>query len=144
MAGWNPWAAAARRPRREIWLGDVPDGATWHRADGRDHITIDARADQRSRRALLAHELVHLERGIGYPLATERTMQREEAIVRRETARRLVPPSELAALIAARSDVEPITAALVAEEFDVPEPVADDALRALQAEGPAARSSPRA
>jgi hypothetical protein len=134
MAGWDPWAAAARLPSLEIWFGDVPDGATWHRADGQDHITIDARADRRLRRALLAHELVHVERGVGYPLATERTMQREEAIVRRETARRLVPPQELSELVARRGEVEPITAALVAEEFDVPEPVAADALRALQAE----------
>jgi hypothetical protein len=136
MAGWNPWAAAARLPRLEIWFGDVPEGATWHRAGGRDQITIDASARRRQRAALLAHELVHLERGVGYPLATAATMEREEAIVRRETARRLVPPSELADLVARRSEVEPITAALVAEEFDVPEPVAAEALRALQAEGP--------
>jgi hypothetical protein len=135
MAGWNPWAAAAQLPRLEIWFGDVPDGATWHRAGGRDHITIDAHADRRSRNALLAHELVHLERGVGYPSASARTMEREEAIVRRETARRLVPPEELAAFVARRSEVDPITAALVAEEFDVPEGVADDALRALQAAG---------
>jgi hypothetical protein len=133
MAGWNPWAAAARLPRLEIWFGDVPEGATWHRVGTRDQITIDARAGRRERCALLAHELVHLERGVGYPLATAATMEREEAIVRRETARRLVPPGELADLVARRSEVEPVTAALVAEEFDVPEPVAAEALRALQA-----------
>jgi hypothetical protein len=133
MAGWNPWAAATRLPALEIWFGDVPEGATWHRIGGRDLITIDARARRRDRAALLAHELVHLERGVGYPLATAATMEREEAIVRRETARRLVPPQELAELVARRSEVEPITAALVAEEFDVPEPVAAEALRALRA-----------
>jgi hypothetical protein len=132
MAGWNPWAAAARLPRLEIWFDDVPDGATWHRVDGRDHITIDSRAGRRERSALLAHELVHVERGVGYPWATEATMEREEAIVRRETARRLVPTDELAALVARRSEVEPVTASLVAEEFDVPERVAQEALRLLR------------
>ena len=131
MAGWNPWAAAAGHPRLEIWFGDVPHGATWHRTGDADVITIDAAASRRERSALLAHELVHLERGIGYPVATERTMQREEAIVRRETARRLVPPCELRALVDRRAEVEPITAALVAEEFDVPERIAAEALRAL-------------
>ena len=135
MAGWNPWAAAAGHPRLEIWFADVPHGATWHRTADGDVITIDSAAPRRERRALLAHELVHLERGIGFPVATERTMQREEAIVRRETARRLVPPAELRVLVDRRADVEPITAALVAEEFDVPEGVAAEALRALAGTG---------
>lgn len=136
MAGWNPWAAAAGHPRLEIWFADVPQGATWHRTGDRDVITIEATATRRERAALLAHELVHLERGIGFPLATERTMQREEAIVRRETARRLVPPNELRTLIARRAEVEPITAALVAEEFDVADGVAAEALRALATGSP--------
>jgi hypothetical protein len=134
MAGWNPWAAAGRLPGLEIWFADVPEGATWHRAGGHDVITIDQRATRTQRSALLAHELVHVERGIGHPLATARTMEREEAIVRRETARRLVPPQELAELVARRSEVEPVTVALVAEEFDVPEPVAAEALLALARE----------
>lgn len=133
MAGWNPWAAAGRRPTLEIWFADVPEGATWHRDGDVDHITLDGRASRRDRSALLAHELVHVERGVGYPWATARTMEREEAIVRREVARRLVPPRELADLVARRSEVEPITADLVADEFDVPEPVAAEALRALAA-----------
>ena len=143
MAGWNPWAAAGRRPTLDIWFDDVPEGATWHRVDGRDHITIDARATRRERSALLTHELIHLERGVGHPWATPATMQREEAIVRRETARRLVPPAELAAFAAGRAEVEPITAALVADEFDVPEPVAQEALDALSASLRGARSPSR-
>lgn len=131
MAGWDPWAAAGRLPHLDIWFADVPEGATWHRVAGHDHITIDARATRRERAALLAHELVHLERGIGYPSATHRTMEREEAIVRRETARRLVPPAELADLVARRSEVEAVTAEVVAEEFDVPVAIAEEAIRAL-------------
>jgi hypothetical protein len=143
MAGWNPWAAARAVPHLEIWFADVPDGATWHRdADG-DHITIDAGASRRERRALLAHELVHAERGVGYPAATAATMQREEAIVRRETAVRLVPLEALADLVARRSEVEPVTPVVVAEEFDVPEGVAREALLALRQRGPAGLRSSR-
>jgi hypothetical protein len=147
MAGWDPWAAAAGHPRLEIWFGDVPQGAVWHRDDRGDHITLDASASRRERRALLAHELIHVERGVGYPLASAATMQREEAIVRRETARRLVPPGELAALVARLDGLEPITAALVADEFDVPEAVAAEALELLRqtrSDGPVTRSSDRA
>ena len=133
MPGWNPWRAARAHPHLEIVYGPVPEGATWHRdADG-DRITIDERASRRERRALLAHELIHAERGIGHPVASAATMQREEAIVRRETAMRLVPLVELAALVEARAGIEPITATVVADEFDVPEAVAVEALVALQA-----------
>src|SRR5687768_1805983 len=135
MAGWNPWAAARAWPHLEIWFGDVPDGATWHRDEHGDHIVLDASATRRERRALLAHELVHAERGIGFPHATAATMQREEAIVRRETAVRLVPLDDLASLVERRGDVEPVTEGVVAEEFDVPEDVAREALLALGQRG---------
>jgi len=132
MAGWNPWAAARAHLHLEILYDDVPDGATWHRDAQGDCITISASADRRQRRALLAHELIHMERGIGYPVATAATMQREEAIVRRETAVRLVPLAELTALIERADGIEPITPALVGDEFDVPEHVAMEAMLALR------------
>jgi Zn-dependent peptidase ImmA (M78 family) len=135
VPGWDPWQAAGDLPRLEIWLGDVPEGAVWHRDQHGDQITIDASATACERRALLAHELVHLERGIGYPSASDATMQREEAIVRREVARRLVPSVELAALVQRVDGLEPVTAELVAEEFDVPADVAVEALVALQQQG---------
>jgi hypothetical protein len=135
MAGWDPWQDAGRRPRLEIWFGSVPQGATWHEDEDGDVITIDAGASRRQRRALLAHELVHAERRVGFPAATTATMQREEAMVRRETALRLVPLRELASLVRRRGEVEPITAALVADEFDVPDDVAGEALVALRQRG---------
>jgi hypothetical protein len=146
MAGWNPWAAARAHPRLEIAFDDVPQGATWHRDEHGDRITIDVRATRRERRALLAHELIHAERGIGHPVATPATMEREEAIVRRETALRLVPLEELAELVRRLDDIEPVTALLVGEEFDVPEPVAREALFALRQRSPyeGATASPHA
>ena len=128
---WNPWRAARERDDLDIEFADVPYGAAWFREGGRDVIVIDVAADRRTRRALLAHELIHAERGIGFPAASAAVMQREEAAVRRETAVRLVPLDELSAFVTRRSAVEPVTAALVGEEFDVPEPVALEALRAL-------------
>jgi hypothetical protein len=146
MAGWNPWAAARCLPRLEIWFDDVPQGAVWHRDEHGDRIILDASAPRRERRALLAHELIHVERGVGYPLASAATMEREEAIVRRETARRLVPLAELAALVTRLDGLEPITAELVADEFDVPAHIAAEALAALHRQGSstAVRSSHRA
>lgn len=129
---WNPWRAAGALEQLDIEFEHVPTGAAWYRDYDRDLIVIDDRVGRRERSALLAHELIHAERGIGFPLATAETMQREEAIVRRETARRLVPPDELGQFIERRGEVEPITADVVAEEFDVPAHVAAEALRALR------------
>jgi len=132
VSSWDPWRAARSAPHLEVTFARVPEGAVWRRTGAGDVITIDRRATRRERRALLTHELIHAERGIGFPVATAATMQREEAIVRRETARRLVPPDELARFVRRRADVEPVTADLVAEEFDVPRDVAVEALRALR------------
>ena len=146
MAGWNPWARGARACRAS--RSGSPTCPTAPPGTGTSTATTSRstpRASRRERRALLAHELVHAERGVGYPAASTATMEREEAIVRRETALRLVPLLELDDLVARRSEVEPITAALVAEEFDVPEDVAREALLALRQRGPAGvRSSRRA
>lgn len=76
---------------------------------------------------MLAHELVHAERGIGHGAATAATMQREEAAVRREVARRLVPEAELRRFVARRLTVGPVGIAEIAEEFDVDPDVAAEA-----------------
>jgi hypothetical protein len=128
---WNPWRAARERENLVIEYADLSCGAAWFQEGGRDVIVIDASADRRTRRALLAHELIHAERGIGFPAASPAVMQREEAAVRRETAVRLVPLDELAGFVARVAGLEAVTAALVGDEFDVPEPVAAEALRAL-------------
>lgn len=94
-------------------------------------IVLDSTLDRVERRCTLMHELVHFERGIGWPDATEATMVREEAKVRREVAARLVPAGELADLVRCRHP-EPVSARMVAEEFDVTEQVAAEAMRMLQ------------
>lgn len=130
---WDPWAAAAQRSDLEIRFGSVPTGAAWYREPDRDIIVIDHTADRRQRRAWLTHELIHIERSVGFPAATAATMEHEEAVVRRETARRLVPQDELASYIRQYSRVENVTVALVAEQFDVPLDVAAEALKRAEA-----------
>jgi hypothetical protein len=104
---------------------------------------LDVGLDRRARRCVLAHELVHAERGIGHGPATAATMQREEEAVRREVARRLVPPGHLVAFVAARSELGGgVSAHDVAEEFDVEPDVAAKAL-GLLALRPPPSSTPR-
>ena len=61
MGRWNPWAAL--RERAHLTL-------RWARLDGilgyleRDLVVLDDRLDRPERNAVLAHELVHEERGV--------------------------------------------------------------------------------
>ena len=117
MVGWNPWRALREREHLTLFVGRLPDGVRGVWMPG--VIVLDHRLGRRQRNATLAHELVHDERGIGAPAATTATMEREEAIVRRITAQRLIPATELAAL-ALTADLDPIETWAVAEHFDVP------------------------
>jgi hypothetical protein len=100
---------------------------------------LDATLDRRARRCVLGHELVHAERGIGHPAATAATMEREEEAVRREVARRLVPPGLLRRFVAGRVDLGGVTVDEVADEFDVEPEVAAKALDLLDLLGPSVR-----
>lgn len=136
MAGWKVWGELRRRTHLELaWAvlrghrGRIDD-----LGDGRRRITIDARLDQCTRRAVLAHELVHDERGVLFtddtPIAV---IRKEEAWVEAETTRRLVPLDELDALVrAAVREGHGVTWREVAGWFDVPRDVAERALLDLQ------------
>jgi hypothetical protein len=126
------------RPEVELRFADVAaHRGIWERDAIGDLIVLDVRLRRRARRCVLAHELIHAERGIGHPVATPATMQREEELVRRETARRLVPPDALEAFLRARVDpdagLDGVTAEDVADEFDVEPAVAAKALSLLPA-----------
>jgi hypothetical protein len=130
----NPWSTLrSEHPGVELRFGHLPEGvdATW--SEGR--IVLSARLGRVARRCALMHELVHVERRVGWPDASAATMESEERIVRREAAARLVPPALLSSWVAERSEIEPITARSVAEEFDVTEEVADEALWVLLRRG---------
>ena len=127
---WNPWRALRDQPEISFWFAPLAgERGLWERVLGHDTILIDETLGRRERRCVLAHELIHAERGIGHLLASDATMEKEEELVRREVARRLVPPDELRDFLDRRLALDPITAADIADEFDVDEDVAALALR---------------
>lgn len=107
------------------------------RRAARAAILIDRRLTRREMRAVLAHELVHDERGggcdaVGMPPSWRDVVARDEHAVEREVARWLVPHDLLQRFVESRvgADVG-VTVWETAEEFGVPEYVAERALRAL-------------
>ena len=137
---WNPWRALRARDDIELVWADLPDdllGTVAEDGEGGCTITLDPRLDRVTRRCVLAHELIHVERGITW--GVEATMEREEVIVDTETARRLVPSGELRQVVAAMCSVGiGVEARHIAAHFDVTPEVAGDALTMLAREGRAA------
>lgn len=119
MSRWNPWRALRAAPV-DFWFASLggPRGQ-WSRRAGRDEILVEQTLDRRTRREVLAHELVHVERGIGWPHATAATMAHEEERVWRIALDRLAPPEEVQAYLERRGTVGPVTVADLAEEFDL-------------------------
>ncbi len=136
MERWNPWRAL-RRSSAVLWFSDLgEDLGRWERrADGIDEILLDHRLSRRQRREVLAHELVHAERGVGWPSATAETMEVEEERVWRESLSRLAPPGEVVDFLRRRATVGGVTAEDVAEEFDLSPAGAHRVLRTLRARG---------
>jgi hypothetical protein len=120
-APWNPWRALRARGGGTLFafapLGG-PDGR-WERDAEGDVILVEQSLGRCRRRVALAHELIHAERGIGHPDASPATMVREESIVDREVARRLVPTSTLRRFAVGRASVGGVDLHEIADEFDV-------------------------
>ena len=119
----HPWRAfAALSHVTLLWadLGGHVLGLTDHDAQT---VTLALGMTQAQRRSAIAHETVHIERGKPAPLAASK----DEAAVRRETARRLLPDIRAVgeALAWAASNAE------AAEELWVDEGVLADRLRWL-------------
>jgi hypothetical protein len=120
MARWDPWAALAQTDI-ELWYASLAGGrGRWERGADHEEIVLESSLDRRTRRAVLAHELVHAERGIGWPAATAATMELEEERVWRTALDRLAPPEEVRRFAERRSSVGPVTVADLADEFDLP------------------------
>lgn len=143
MTGWSPWHELRQRQHLSFALVDLPDatgGAVYWPQGAWAAVLIDRRLPRVLRKAALAHELIHDERAGGcaadvvMPDTWTDIRRRDESSVDREVARRLVPPTELVEFIERRLGPEQlgVTVWEVAEEFDVPDYVAESALRALR------------
>lgn len=138
MEKWNPWRdLRSRRHLRLVWE-DLPAGVRglYVPSAGGAEVVLSTRLDRRTRNSTLGHELIHDERGIVCsPDAPERwrpVMAREERRVDAENARRLVPLRDLREVVEALAEMQlPIEVWDIANQFDVPEHVAMDALRQL-------------
>lgn len=136
---WNPWRALRERRHLRLVYAELPrscgGGALVEEPDGSRRVMLDFRLDQTHRNAALAHELVHDERVL-LPLDGPVALRaKEEEHVRREVARRLIPSTLLARYVARVAELgEPVHAASVAHEFDVPLDVAQRALWLLEQE----------
>jgi hypothetical protein len=119
MTPWNPWRALRASNADFGFTSLIGCRGLWTRADGRHEILLESTLDRQTRREVLAHELVHMERGVGRPSATDATMQLEEDRVWRTALRRLAPPAEVRDFLERRASVGGVTVADLAEEFDL-------------------------
>lgn len=137
---WSPWRALKHMPNVTMALAELPNetgGAVLAKKGSAVVILLDRRLTQAERKAALAHELLHLERGstshcrnIRGALSVE--VVREENRIQREVALRLVPLDVLGPAVDRLADLgHGVTALEVAEEFDVPPVVASQALSEL-------------
>ncbi|MFT4088258.1 MAG: hypothetical protein QM658_14130 [Gordonia sp. (in: high G+C Gram-positive bacteria)] len=122
MTAYHPWRDAAGRGALDIVFVDHLPAGVRGRTCG-NLIEINADALQRERRCALAHELVHHERGIvpSDPVL----LAREESVVERAAARRLIALDRLLDVLLWTSHAEEI-----ADELWVDVPM----LRALVAD----------
>lgn len=126
---WNPWRSLREwGPRVDFEFAALPpgiDGISYPLPAERAGIELDFGLGWIDRNATLGHEIIHVERRIWFPPGTPPALVvKEEGAVERELAERLVPSGELALWVAMRSELEPVTTAMVAEEFQVPSRVA--------------------
>ncbi len=140
--GWKPWRELRDRNDVAFVLVDLPAGIPALRARRGDQrvILIDRTLSPAERLAHLAHELVHDERGDsghqpGLPERLRPLVAREEERVDQIVARRLIPTDELELFVRARTSVGPVSAQDVADEFEVPVPVARRALHNIRRAG---------
>ncbi len=105
---YDPWAHLKALPHVSLrWTSDdreLADALAWWCPDAAE-IVIDGRLPQAVRRCTLAHELVHAERGDA-PCASTVLELRQERVVDRQAARRLIDVRALADTLAWAHDID--------------------------------------
>ena len=136
MTRWNPWRELRARSAVRLWFADLDgDLGRWERTADGDEILLDERLGRRERREVLAHELVHQERAVGWPVATAATMETEEDRVWRTALDRLAPPEDVAAFLRRRGTAGPVLVHELADEFDLTDDAAREVMRLLAVRG---------
>jgi hypothetical protein len=130
MGTWRPWRTLRDRCDISFALVVLPPacggGVCVEYADGHHVILIDRSLSPVDRLAVLAHELVHIERG---GVAGCLDVGKEERAVDGIVAERLVPVDDLEVLVDALVELEGgVTVEMVAIEFEVPPVVARRAM----------------
>lgn len=119
MERWDPWEQL-EETEVDLWFAELDrERGRWTRSGSTDTIVLETSLDRRTRTEVLAHELVHVERGIGWPDASAATMQLEEERVWRIALGRLAPPDAVRRFLRRRGSVGPVTVHDLAEEFDL-------------------------
>lgn len=119
-------------------LPDECKGGVIAQRGGRSAILLDSRLSRTQRRCVLAHELVHDERGTnchadGAPVTWDAVVAREERIVHDIAVERLVPLDRLRDYCRGITDFIAVEPWEVAEVFDVVDEYAERALFLLSA-----------
>ncbi|MBW3663523.1 MAG: hypothetical protein KY469_10525 [Actinobacteria bacterium] len=134
---WNPWRSLRERPHLLLLIRNLPasvGGGMYLPDEHGAAIVLDRALTQQQRRDVLAHELVHDERGGGahHPAMPDTWASRvaiDEAQVDREAASRLVPVEALAGFCDRMADLgEGVGPDEVMDEFDVTRRIAEAAL----------------
>lgn len=149
MARWDPWDEVLARHDIVVEFRELPDwtgGGMAAVIDGLALVTLDPRLSPTERDVTLAHELIHTERDRELGCTRRRWMPatwaaveaREEILVDREVARRLVPRDELEEFVDEMCGIGlGVGPDDVAERFDVTPLVGREALLELARTAPA-------
>lgn len=120
---YHPWRRLRELADIQLrWVDGLPDGDLGLCSHEHRLLVMSRRQTQAERRCTLEHELGHLERG---PVPAH-MVEREEVVVEREAARRLIDIRKLGEAMAWSTD-----AATVAEELWVDEPMLKARLEGL-------------
>ena len=134
--GWNPWRELRERAHITLGRTKLPEklGGGLYCGGDEPVILLDTELGRRMRSSVLAHELIHDERGAcGCSPNWDYVCLKEERAVNKIVSERILPDAEVLAFVERRTELgEPTTVADLAEAFDTAEWVAAIAAERLR------------